>query len=987
MATRQRTNARELAAQARQIIDQFRTSGDVEAFAERCMREISSRRLRQAVLEMATGAPDVVTAALARAALHGDDSELARVGAELLADMSSSPTAVSVLADSFEMGDPVVRSRAVEALESFSNPEVLRFLPGALSDEDTAVRRAASTALSLIIASRYHPLAVPLMEALGDTESDIHRAIVANEDEHVRRQVAQSLGFVSSDAALAALRAMVHDEGVEVRQEAVLALAGIGSTAALEIMETVLDDPSYRVVSSALDTFMAKLGPGHPDMVAHLARALKHEDSEVRRHAVLMMDRFEPAAAVPLLNDAIRDEDFEVARRAGEVLTKLTGTAGLEWLSDKIEGQVAGRRMLTVWEAGNAGIAASSHAATLVTGSVHAADEVIPMLEEVVSNGSSSDKVHAINELSSLQDISGSDAMRAALNDRDGAVRSRAADTLSYTRDAGLLVDVLRTHPDTTVRRRAIAALRSNPGGRRDRAGLAGVGGFTSTRTAGMELYPVYLEALGDYDEGVQQHACEAIRWVAQTVGILPVRETVAALNTIVENERTSFLMREEATRTLEAAKDIRVGEFIAPGIDDAVQWLRQVLREARGIRAADEGFDVSRAIAGRQRWYDEYTLSPEQRAAVETAATGQALAADAAGAIIEGLRGDLCAAYRAVAAAALALDLVGQDGWVESLGQWQKAVQEDPDLPWGESGGPGNARLAVERAWKRTLIQIIAARENLSEQPDVAALADFTGDEDDWVRLVALCAARRVGDSGEALGEMLALCDEHKIEEDYAEPVALAAVALLAAHRGEAADALFYALESGDVDLRAASMWRLTGAVLDDAVADLVRSYLDRNPPGDVAGMCMALALVNCGRRPDLQWPQPERGEMACAVLARRCLRNDSRAADELKSMLRQGEAAERYQAACYLAFARVRTAVPVFASVRDQDAPYLLRAFCAGSSMRRGHPASEWFSKVLKSVHGRVNADVVAHLCYALEDIMPLMLARADINAGRFV
>ena len=339
MATRKKSDEQKLAAQARKVIDQLKAASDVQALADRCMTQISNRSLRQAVLQAAASAPDVVTAALARSALSSKDSRTARVGAELLADMSDSPTALAVLKHSFEMDDDVVRTRAVEALESFDNVEVLQFLPGALTDESTPVRRVAATMMSLIVATRYHPLAGPVLDQFADTESPICRAVLENEDEHVRRQVAQSLGFVNSESVLPLLKQLGKDEGVEVRQEAALALAGLGTPAALEVMCGMVDDPSYRVVSSALDTLMAKVGPTD-QMLEYLDGSFAHEDNEVRRHAVLMLDRFDAEKARPVLEKAMRDSDFEVARRAAEVLTKLTGTAGLHWLSEKMAGQV-----------------------------------------------------------------------------------------------------------------------------------------------------------------------------------------------------------------------------------------------------------------------------------------------------------------------------------------------------------------------------------------------------------------------------------------------------------------------------------------------------------------------------------------------------------------------------------------------------------------------------------------------------------------------
>jgi hypothetical protein len=104
---------------------------------------------------------------------------------------------------------------------------------------------------------------------------------------------------------------------------------------------------------------------------------------------------------------------------------------------------------------------------------------------------------------------------------------------------------------------------------------------------------------------------------------------------------------------------------------------------------------------------------------------------------------------------------------------------------------------------------------------------------------------------------------------------------------------------------------------------------------------------------------------------------------------MLRSGEPLERYYAAYFLGLARVRSAALIFASVRDQeDAPFPVRAICAASLVRCGHPGSVvGLEKSLMSLTGRSKADLVALVGRAVEDTIPLMLECTNINAGRFV
>ncbi len=89
------------------------------------------------------------------------------------------------------------------------------------------------------------------------------------------------------------------------------------------------------------------------------------------------------------------------------------------------------------------------------------------------------------------------------------------------------------------------------------------------------------------------------------------------------------------------------------------------------------------------------------------------------------------------------------------------------------------------------------------------------------------------------------------------------------------------------------------------------------------------------------------------------------------------------------YLSIARVRSAAIVFASVRDQDdAPYLLRAFCAASLLRCGHPAGPGALDIAsRASGGRFEADFLIHACRAIEDTIPLMLECKAVDVGRFV
>ena len=244
------------------------------------------------------------------------------------------------------------------------------------------------------------------------------------------------------------------------------------------------------------------------------------------------------------------------------------------------------------------------------------------------------------------------------------------------------------------------------------------------------------------------------------------------------------------------------------------------------------------------------------------------------------------------------------------------------------------------------------------------------------------------------AQDEMLRLCRAHIGEEDDAAPVCRAALALIRAGRAEGTELLAAALPAVDVDLRIEFCQDLLMAAQDATPAGIVRAYLDERPVlEDLTALCMAMALRGAGNDlgsltvPDVESADAD-PEVVCAARALRAIAGDVRAAEALEDALRTGETKERYLSAHYLTFARVRSAVPTFASVRDQDVPAMLRAACAQGLLRSGHSGgTAWFEKALEGLSGTMHALVLVHLCRAVEDTVPLMLTCKDVNIGRFV
>jgi HEAT repeat protein len=987
MALRTQKSEQQVRAVARRVLDRIEEAEDREKLAERALEQVDDPRVRQAIVEGATGEPDAVTRAVMAAALHSGDERLMQLAAELVVDLSDKPSGVELLEECFEFPDEDIRRRAVEALESFAEPELLQRLADALQDPADVVRRSAAGTFGIIIGTPSHELRQEMLAAFSNPEDPFSHAVINNDDVQVRRQVTQSLAFVDTDDVLPTLEKLGHDEDEEVRQETVLSLAAIGSDEATEMLKRFVLDPAYRVASSALDMLASLLGGGSSAMLEVLERALDHPLPEVRRHVVLMLNRFDASQVEGILAKAAADDDFEVSRHAGEMLRSLGLGEKIDWLQEEMEDQVAGERARTVWEAGNIGQEKG------VSADQTRREDVIPYLERIVRTGTPSEKVHALNELSSLVDIGTSEAMQAALHDDDSSVRSRAADTFSYTRDAGFLVQMLRTHEDPHVRRRAAEALISNPGGPREEGRLSTTLSFTSARTEGMVLFGHFLDALEDRDPGVQQHACEAVRECARRVQLLPVRRTVAELDRLIDEEDTSVLLREDAEHTIDIIGKATYAAALADGVDRVLEWRGTIAREAHSLEwdgeaegLTTDGLDA----AATERWTDEYSLSEEQLGELRAAASGEgALIGKTARTILTGLTRDMCAVSNCVVHAARALRLIGQEGVEETLEQWAGAMATGPRLAW-EGAPEGERRLRrIERTRRRAWLEARRAAESYKDDPTTDYLEELVGDDDDWLKMVGLTAAAELGREGH-LDRLADLCAEHEDERAYCEPLASAALALLEAGRPEGARAARAVLDMAELDDRVDLTHGLVAVAQHDGPRALLMQEIEGHELTDLPAVCMALACRGAGAPlSSFQVPAPEGDrELRCSLLALRAMDNDAEAAAALEEMLRGEDFPAQYLSSCYLDLARVWSAVLIFSSVRDQDVPYALSLVCSRALVHRGHPAGlSWFQKAGKSVAGRPEARMMTQMGKAVEDTIPLMLKCNDVNVGRFV
>ena len=991
----------ELRAYAREQVDELDRAQDQLSAAEKALRDAPDNAARKALLESSILAPDRTASALILAALRSGDAEIARSAADMIMSLARTPFALTIVAECQGMEDRSLRRRAAEALTELAGPEAIPLLVHAMRDEDPSVALEAATAMEFIIGTQYHPLKGPVLDELENPQSELFRAIADNENVPFRRQLAQSLGYGGTQRVLPLLEELANDEDDEVRKQSVLSLAVSRTKRALVVLKGKLADKSHGVASAILDVLAAQLGIASNEFLEYLKLAMRHEAPEVRRHAVLMLQSYHLEQARDVLMEAAGDSDFEVQRRAREMLRHMGAGARSEWLPGQAMGESEDDLTLAVWEAGNIGLESGR------TGESAAAAEsegqyVLSMLERAATEGSPSARMHAINEMSSLVDVADSEALQQGLHDNDPSVRSRAADSLNYSRNAGFLVGVLRDHPDPLVRRRALDPLKKNPGGPKEQGGLGRTLGFASTRTVGVELSGHFLRALGDHDEGVRQYACEAIEGVLQSIPFIPAGKTIETLQSAAEDEDASYFFRETAGKLIQTIEKAGAPELIAVSGGQVLEWRGRLARQAQALRFDEakghfvlEPADAETADEITETWPRLLRLDEPQADAIAGAVrSGAPVEESTANVVMRGFVRRLSEAAAAIRYASRAMALIGDERSAATLDQWQAAMKAGPRLQWGagEKGRLWEGELSRRRNWARAAA--LAAREALQDEPNWGALDELTGDGDDWVRMAALteraCFAQ---DPGQSASELAPLCAKHRGDEGFKELLGPAAIVMLEAGIEDSLPLLASVLGAVGIDHRVELTQKLMMAAQDRRVAEQYASHVTGIRLAGLSDVCLACALRAAGGDvggitvPE-STPQGGDLETRCALDSLRSMNQDAEAAARLKEMLRGGNAQEQYCAAHYLGLARVRSAVPVFASTSDQEVPLAVRALCAGMLIRRGHPAGpDWFNRMLRSTSDEPNCLLLSALSRAIEDTINLMLRCNDVNVGRFV
>lgn len=983
-------------------------SQDGLSTAENLLQEASDDSVRQKLVELSVSEDDEITAIFVRAAVRTGSTQLARAAADLLMDITEADSALAVIRECLEADDLSVQRRAVEALETLEDPGALELLQEALQSEEDGVRRAATNSFGLMVGSKYHALSSQLLDQIEDSSSPLFRTVVNSNDISLRREVAQSLGFARSSRVLPLLEAFSRDDDPQTRREAVLALAPNTGERSTEILYEMLDDPDGTVVASVLDALAARYGRDSARMLDALKVAMRHPDSGVRRHAVLMLNQFDPQQVTELLEESAHDEDVEVQRSANSLLRKFHVGGGLPDFGPGAPGQQETENTLNIWEAGNIGIESdtASSKSTIDARSSATAADMIPRLEEAAAEGDEPTRQHAITELTELCDIADSPALQKAINDPSEAIRNRVATALSTTRDAGMLVNILNNHTDPLLRRNAVEALMDNPsshtlgGDKRKRLT------FSSERSQGMILYSHFLDALTDSDEGVRQLACRAIDEFVEFDCPMPVQQTSKLLNKVSEDENLSSLTRDMAQELLENLEDADVGETLVDAMDGVLELREDLTRYASALQRNDEG-QWTLSCPSEQSpadvadfCHDELRVDLDQRDEIQEACEENTHLPNDLGPQLERTLFDgIVNIYRSTHHACRALDRIGEDQWHDTLQQWLEKLQESSSVKWQQDSGQTSRATILDRYRQQALCAALKTLSPKGSKESSDRLRKLAEEADDpGVIMAALQSLPGTTLPEESNEQLMNLARSHAEDPWLSEQAGRTALRIIRADSESILPGLKIlrkALPALGPDLRYEMVQTLMTHARQTEIADKIRLHLSQESPEDLSGMGFALALMGAtGELPDCDMPSPtavENSEMeySCAVLALNSMQNEPEAADRLKEMLRVGNAEERRCATLYLGLARVPSALPVWASTSDQvELPWPLRTLNASMLVRMGHRLGmRWFNKNATQRTGGDKPPMALNLARAIEDILPLMLECDAINVGRFV
>jgi HEAT repeat protein len=361
-----------------------------------------------------------------------------------------------------KLKDPnaAIRANAAGALGRFKDPRAVDPLIAVLNDEDPSVRMNAAIALGDL----KDPRAVePLIPLLKDPDKNVPMGAVLalgsiNDPRAIPALIAIRPGHSYVDLALekmgptvvTQLLTALHDGDAGLRVGAAYSLGMLRDPRSVDPLIAALKDSDASVRAAAC----VGLGGGsyEPKALEPLIAALHDDDPKVRSMAARVLPRSKDPAVVAPLIGAMSDSDAGVRRDAAYALGTLGGHRAVEALAAVLEGNDETLRIVALGSLSR----------------LHDPLAVKALLRAFTESTDRQIRIDAANGLGKQGDRAASDALIAALQDKDFGVRMSAAQALAEIKEPRAAVPLMAAMNDPSESNKqpyanALRSLRAPP--------------------------------------------------------------------------------------------------------------------------------------------------------------------------------------------------------------------------------------------------------------------------------------------------------------------------------------------------------------------------------------------------------------------------------------------------------------------------------------------------------------------------------------------
>lgn len=417
-----------------------------------------------------------------------DNDELAVVAAGTLGKIGDRRAFEALLA-LIGNKDAAVRQAAVAAINSLGHPEMAKRAAQLLTDASPQVRESAVKIAGYF---GYTECADLLLERCFDEAENVRRAAIEHlpylEDERVvptivdaiengtsqvRAAAANAFAQIDAAAAMPYLLAALNDSDSWVRYFAIRSIGQHRYSEALEALtQKAQTDTASHVRIAAVDS----LGKLHePRAIAALTSFIESTDVDLARASLKSLGQIRHQDALPPLLEALRLPDaarrveaaYALGARGGEEVVKtLQWTAAADKDTAVSQAAIDALARLATPEAIAALINLTAEAARRdesVEALSQLGEQKIELLGEGLAHTQESVRRAVVDALGRMKHPLASALLSRALADEKSSVRLAAVNALAHLGNRSAereLLTLLRTDPDTAVRRAAQKALR-----------------------------------------------------------------------------------------------------------------------------------------------------------------------------------------------------------------------------------------------------------------------------------------------------------------------------------------------------------------------------------------------------------------------------------------------------------------------------------------------------------------------------------------------